>query len=448
MAHLHANSVTIQSNSSSRPTEHRVWQSWGGMNRFIRETFLDANRACDQRKNTEQDARAKDEVGALVKDEADARANNEADARANNEADARSALRTILVHGRGNYLVHPDEEYLIWYGDFRWRHSNGNTPSSEEFQWLIDYLVEKVDDGTDPETEGDALLALSAMHGLGSSTKRPSYVKALTRCMAPTRFPRVRYAALRVVSEAREELASMTNSDPATLGVDATLLDGLSDALLTGVRTNHNQTMQESISDANSAGVTNYLYLRLIFALQKNDEWCKRLASGGHLEECNSSSLYDIVLASPHFLDKVYLAGILLRVDPSSNDISPKPTREKWWTLIQRAWSEFYLLPWDSNLQQERIIEALQALVTMTRQDLPGPNNFVASTELAELKKSVNIAMYYFKHMRRYSRPKADVGLDGAVLTVQCLYDDLSSYIASLSENGHTPRGDNRLLES
>ncbi|OJA17326.1 hypothetical protein AZE42_13154 [Rhizopogon vesiculosus] len=146
------------------------------------------------------------------------------------------------------------------------------------------------------------------MHGLGSSAKRLSYVKALTRCMAHTRPRRVRYAALRVVSEAREELASMTNSDSASLDVDTTLLDGLSHALLTVVRTNHDQKMQDSTSDAYSAAIPNDHYLRLIFALQKNDEWCKRLASGGHLEWCNSSSL---ILASPQFSDKVYLAGFV-----------------------------------------------------------------------------------------------------------------------------------------
>ncbi|OAX33144.1 hypothetical protein K503DRAFT_775929 [Rhizopogon vinicolor AM-OR11-026] len=57
--------------------------------------------------------------------------------------------------------------------------------------------------------------------------------------------------------------------------------------------------------------------------------------------------------------------------------------------LIQGAWSRFNLFRQHSNLEQERIIEALQALVTVTRQNLPGPTNSVASAELAELKKSV-----------------------------------------------------------
>ncbi|OJA18479.1 hypothetical protein AZE42_13238 [Rhizopogon vesiculosus] len=393
MAHLHANSVTIKLKFSSKITELGAWRSCGDKSHFIREAFADAHHACDQRKNTEQDNPAK------------------------HEANARSALRTIMVHGWSTRLSRPDDGYLIWN-----------------------------DDGTDAETEGDALLALSAVQGLGSSAKRPSYVRALTRCMASPRTRRVRCAALRVVSEAREELAFMTNSNSASLDVDATLLDELSDALLTAVVPHHDQTLQDSTSDdASFPAMPNYHYLRLIFALQKNDEWCKLLAHGGHLG-CISSSLYDVVLVSPWFLDKVYLAGILLRVDTSSNDISPNPAQEKWRMLIQGAWSRFYLFSQESNLEHERIIEALQALVTMTRQNLPDTNNSVASAELAKLKEFVYKALRNLKRNQRYLRPQADVGLDGAVLTVQCLYDVLSSYTAS--ENGHTPRGDIELLES
>ncbi|OAX32876.1 hypothetical protein K503DRAFT_804850 [Rhizopogon vinicolor AM-OR11-026] len=433
MAHLRANSVTIGSCDSS--TETATWMSWRDMSSFIREAFADAHRACDRRQKTEQDARAKVEAGARTKDEAGARAKD--------EADARSALRTIMVHGLGHCLLHPDDENLIWDGDFRWRHSNGNTPSSEEFDWLIDYLVEKVEDETDAETEGDALLALSAMHGLGSSAKRSSYVKALIRCMAPVRPSRVRYAALRAVSDARDELASMTISDSASLDIDATLLDGLSRALLTAVGPNQDQTVQHSTSDADFAAMPNYYYyyLRLIFALQKNDEWWERLAHGGHLERWSSSFLYDITLASPNFLDKTHLAGILLRIDPSSNDVSPNLAQEKWWTLIRRAWNSPHLY----FLSTPEHIEALQTLVTMTKQNLPRPNNPVAKAELAKLAKCVDRVLYSLKLIRTFLRLQADAGFDGAVLAVQGLYDDLSSYAAS--ENRHTPQGDDELLE-
>jgi hypothetical protein len=60
------------------------------------------------------------------------------------QADAR-ALTTVVtvVHGQEDHISHPDEEDLIWYGhgDLRWHHANGET--CEEFDWLIDHLVDR-----------------------------------------------------------------------------------------------------------------------------------------------------------------------------------------------------------------------------------------------------------------------------------------------------------------
>jgi hypothetical protein len=60
------------------------------------------------------------------------------------QTDAR-ALTTVVtvVHGREDHISHPDEEDLIWYGDLRWDHANGKTPSCKEFDWLIDHLVDR-----------------------------------------------------------------------------------------------------------------------------------------------------------------------------------------------------------------------------------------------------------------------------------------------------------------
>jgi len=400
-----------------------VWRAWGDRSRFIREAFADARLACKQRNNPEdRDAQQKQK----------------------HEADARTALRTMLVHGLSDYLLPPDDEHLIWNGDFRWRHSNGNTPSYEEFDWLIDYLVEKVDNGTDAETEGDALLALSAMHGLGSSAKRSSYVMALTRCMAPTRPPRVRYAALRAVSDARDELASITttrngSSSSNSQGIDKTLLNELSHAVLGVVRPNHTQTMQ----DSSLVKSRDCCYLRFIFALAKNDEWCKRLTRDDHVDCC--ISLHDEVLASSLFIDKVYLAGIILRINPSGKN-NLKPAQQQWWTLIQRAWNRFYLpLPSYSNLEPADmdIIEALQALVTTTKQYLRNPNNRVASAESAKLRNYVhNVLQNLQRTQERLSQ--ANAPLDAALLTVQGLYNKLSSY----AEHGNILQGDNGAVKS
>ena len=130
--------------------------------------------------------------------------------------------------------------------------------------------------------------------------------------MAPTRPSRVRHAALRALSDAGEHLASIAN-DSMSQGLDATLLDALSRAL----------SHQNNIPLSGYVGKRICCHLQLISALTKNDEWCKRLTRDGLVEWCISSSLYDAVLASFMVLDKVFLAGILLRINPSGTDISP-----------------------------------------------------------------------------------------------------------------------------
>ncbi|OJA08596.1 hypothetical protein AZE42_07129 [Rhizopogon vesiculosus] len=417
MAHLRIQSTKL--NFPYFMESNVAWRAWGDRSQFIRDATMDAQLACEQRNNAE-----------------------DRNAQLKHEADARTALRTMLVHGLHDYLLPPDNEHLIWNGDFRWRHSNGNTPSYEEFDWLIDYLVEKVNDETDAETEGDALLALSAMHGLGSSAKRSSYVKALTRCMAPTRPSRVRYAALRAVSDARDELASITSGSTSSdsQGVDKTLLDELSRALLGVIHPNHSQPMQ----DSSLVKLRDCCYLRFIFALAENDEWCKRLTRDGHVDWC--ISLHDKVLASSLFIDKVYLAGIILRINPSRKNNYLNPAQQQCWTLIQRAWNRFYLpLPSYSNLEPTdmNIIEALQALVTTTRQNLRNSNNRVASAELETLQRYVHNVLQNLKRTQE-RLSQADAPLDAALLTVQGLYNELSSY----AEHRNTSQGDNRTVKS
>lgn len=101
---------------------------------------------------------------------------------------------------------------MIWRGDLRWYYSDRHEPDCDEFDWVIDYLENSTPtqptDPADDETEGNALLALSAMRGLGSAAKRPSCIRARVHCIDLTRPPRVRHAALRVVSDAQDDLVS------------------------------------------------------------------------------------------------------------------------------------------------------------------------------------------------------------------------------------------------
>jgi len=371
-----------------------MWECGGGKGRFVRDAFVAGRLAWDQSKGKDDNEQK-------------------------HKANARTALRTIVVHGMQTYLSHPGDEEVIWNGDLRWCHSNGITPSCEEFDWLIDYLAAC---GTDDETEGDALLALSAMRGLGSSSKRHSYVNVLIRCMDPTRPSRVRNAALRAVSDAGEELASITcGSMPQ--GVDTTLLDKLSRALSTVVRPSHNQTTQDSSPDTQFVDRRDCCYLRLIFILVQDEEWYTRLTRDDHIERC--ISLYDEVLTSSLTLDKVYLSGILRHINPASKDTLDL-AQEKCWTLIKRAWrniSRYYI--------SEDQIEALPTLMAATRQFLPDPHNDVARAELAALATNVLGALESLKR-KEVTRSRQEgstmILVDAALPTVQGLCDDLSSY--------------------
>jgi hypothetical protein len=165
-------------------------------NRFIRDAFMTGRAAYHQLENARlmiaQLKDAQDENARLRI----ARLRN---AQPKHRASARTALRTMLVHGQLDRLSRPDDEVLIWNGDLRWHHSDEREAGCEEFDWLVDYLAGDAEHRIDDETEGDALLALSAMRGLGSSTKRLSYIRSLIRCMSSTRSPRVRHTALRAV---------------------------------------------------------------------------------------------------------------------------------------------------------------------------------------------------------------------------------------------------------
>ena len=157
MAHLCSQSVTLD--GVCLGLNEDIWERVGGKGRLIHDAFMAGHLAWDQSKGKNGSEQ-------------------------NHMANARTALRTIIVYGRRGYLSRPDNEEVIWNGDLRWRHNDGKTPSCEEFDWLIDYLAAGREDD---ETEGDALLVLSAMRGLGSSSKRPSYLDVLIHCMDPTR---------------------------------------------------------------------------------------------------------------------------------------------------------------------------------------------------------------------------------------------------------------------
>ncbi|KAG1728346.1 hypothetical protein EDB19DRAFT_166101 [Suillus lakei] len=330
-------------------------------------------------------------------------------------ADARTALRTMVVHGYSHKFSSPDDEDLIWYGDLRWCHSDGLMPSCEEFDWLIDYVVDEAGHKRDDETEGDALLALSAMRGLGSSTKRRSYVTSLIRCMGSTRPPRVRHVALRAASDARADLAAITiGSMPE--GVDAGLLNDLSRALFTALCPNHDQ----AVYDAFFHYKRDCCYARLIFSLAMNDEWGERLTRDGHFERC--TSLVEQALGHNDWELRCYLAGIFTCTDLPYNVLPLSPAQERLRTCVMTIWNQES--PYASP-------GALPDLVAATRQHLQGDNN-VPNDELSALARDVHGALESLQRTQSFFMSigvatQADV--NAALSSMQGLHDDLCCMI-------------------
>lgn len=389
MAHLCIQSAKID------PTlllqEWETLDAWGSKSRFIRDAFIAGRNSWDKLKM----AKGYDDQRKL-------------------RADTRTALRTMVVHGQRGRLSFslPDDEKVIWEGDLQWCHTDGRTPSCEDFDWLVDYLKDKVSHATDDESKGDALLALSAMHGIGSSAKRSSYVKALIRYMAPIRPFRVRYAALRAISDAREELSSIT-VDSISHGVNPKILDELSCALLSTVRPNDDQAFDYDCDPLLDRGRAR-CYLRLIFCLAKNDGWRQRLIHHGHVQHCTFLSQRFLAIGELGF----YIAGICLYIDPSGKDLSLRPIQERWRALTRRAWHGLFLMI-RTNMDFNDCLEILPALVTATKQNLP--DSGVASLELRGLALDVNRVLRKLQ-MHDY--------VDGVVLSaVQSFSDGLNGML-------------------
>ena len=321
-------------------------------------------------------------------------------------ADVRTALRTMVVHGMQSRFVRPDSSQVIRRGDLQWRHHDGRPPSREEFDWLIDYLVDKLDNPADDETRGDALLALSGMNGLGSDAKRASYINALIRCMAPTSPPRVQCAAVKCISDARKELLSIDlNGESMPHDVDTRLFNQLFNALSTVVNLRHeHDDLMTSLNDC---------YSRLIFFLTKNKGWRRRLTQNGHVHQC-------IRLYPTFSYADAYIAGICLHIDPSGNDVALSSIHEKLGKLMREAWFDLgNMIVCDVDIDD--YVEILPVLVATTKQRLPRSDDGVASSELECLARMVDWVSQDLQALE---------GLDSNILSaVQSFSDDLERMV-------------------
>jgi hypothetical protein len=351
-------------------------------NRFIRDAFIAGRIVYDQLKNTREE-----------------------DAKQKHRASVRTALRTMVVHGHRGQLSRPDEESLIWSGNLRWHDGNEHEPSREEFDWLIDYLADYA--YTDDETEGDALLALSAMRGLGSSTRQLSYTNSLIRCMRPWRPPRVRHTALRAVCEAREELASITSASMSH-GIDAELMDKLSRAIYTAVCPDDDHTGP----DAPFLHDRDLRYTRLIGALTQNDKWFQFLTQHGHVDRC--ISLVNLCPINGDAYFKFIHLVTLSRIKSSGNDLPFNPSQERWRRFVTCAWALGYW-KYDGDMSPAD-------LVTVTRLNLTAPYDAIQIKWLEDLAELVDMI---WNEVRSHHNFGHGIAQPAELTSVRNLYTDL-----------------------
>ncbi|KAG1904633.1 uncharacterized protein F5891DRAFT_1275585 [Suillus fuscotomentosus] len=232
----------------------------------------------------------------------------------------------------------------------------------------------------DFDTMGDALLALSAMRGLGSVTRRDRYLDAIIFAMEADKPSRLRHAALRAVFDARLKLELAPTLFAAAKPIAPQHLDDELDVLFDPRRDDY--------------------YLRLIFTLAKQSDWCAHLERAGHIERC-TSLLDHVIKNNPSILSvpshPYYLAAILIRMNLSggyrsslrgatlASALDSEPTNEEecrpttdlaatlhaapeaptspgfpdnifeqeWWKLLNRAW---WAMRWnDLHLEAEAL---------------------------------------------------------------------------------------------
>ncbi|KAG2360156.1 hypothetical protein BDR07DRAFT_1487441 [Suillus spraguei] len=349
MAHLCIQSVEIKREllSFSWDKYHKFVET---CSRFMCNTLMDGHDAYDQLKNTQ-----------------------ERDAQLKHWASARSALRTMFVYGLKDRLSHLDDEDLVWHGNQHWYHSNEHEPSCGEFDWLIDYPASDAENLRDDETEGDALLVLSAMQGLGSPTKRQSYISSLICCMHPTRSPRVWHSALRAVYEAQRELASISSASMPQ-GINAQLIDELSCALLTAACPNDDQTTLNTGPDAFFHIVRDTCYICILHTLTKNNEWCQ-CPRNGHLKQC-------IFLVDrychyrPSNAASCYLLVVFECIKALDKYLPFNPAEKKWRPLIEDGWNHM-------KNSMANLVDGIPALVKATEPILTASDDDVPRQQFA-----------------------------------------------------------------
>ena len=286
--------------------------------------------------------------------------------------EARNALRLAIVTGCPGFMKSTDVA-LIWDGAFDW---TGDTRTPEDFDWLVDFLMHfRKHSGRDLDAMADALLALSAMRGLGSPAKRDIYFDSIIFSMEADKPFRLRHAALRAVFDARLALVDIADSKEGEFREQ--LLTKLPSALFTTTRLITPSRTLNDPDDIFNPG-RDYFYLRLIFSLAKQEDWRAQLEAAGHVDRCLTllGHVIDMENDSIGSSDTVknhayYLAAALIRMDASdsyqTSSFASGITESEWWKLLKGAW---WAMGSNRLYREEESREALEALPDIAKYTL------------------------------------------------------------------------------
>ncbi|KAG2152575.1 uncharacterized protein EDB93DRAFT_1137306 [Suillus bovinus] len=239
----------------------------------------------------------------------------------------------------------------------------------------------------------DALLALSAMRGLGSVTRRDNYLDTLIFALEADTSSRLRHAALRALFDARSKLVEVVEQEKGEFREK--LLTKLAPALSTATKPGSPQKFDDkpdTVFDPRRDGC----YLRLIFALAKQSDWRAQLKRAGHIDRC--IYLLDHVIGNADLSvtsHPYYLAGTLIRMNASGAAVPTPPSlphnisERVCWNLIKGAWCAM-----DSNVLhlEEEAVEALPDMVTYTLDLLKTPTAFYDTKSLVLPVNRISLA--------------------------------------------------------
>ncbi|KAG2156679.1 uncharacterized protein EDB93DRAFT_1335499 [Suillus bovinus] len=249
---------------------------------------------------------------------------------------------------------------------------------------------------------GDALLALSAIRGLGSVTRRGNYLDSIIFAMEADKPSRLRHAALRAVFDARFELVDIV--DQGKEEFRDKLLKELAPALFTAAKPIAPQLPDSDDPDVVFNPRRDDFYLRLILTLTKQRDWRAHLVRAGHIERCTSLLGHVIENSTSSVTShSYYLAGILIQMAtpvgtaldtqptnkeepcPTTNSAATLPavpetptllgipddiSEKEWWDLLKGAWTAMRYN--DLHLEPEAV-EVLPGIVTYTLDLLQTP---------------------------------------------------------------------------